>query len=105
VSRSKHTDPRSIRAARRIQAPFEPRSAGDLGLRRKAWPDARGTRQLLVIPDENAVDHSAETWSHLGKEVEFGCLQIPVREFKYHYRLIASMALAEVSRQVGVACS
>src|SRR5437867_2675450 len=35
MSRSKHTDPRLIRATRRIQAPFEPRSAGDLSLRRK----------------------------------------------------------------------
>ena len=35
MSRSKHTDPRSIRAARRFRAPFETRSAGDLSLRRK----------------------------------------------------------------------
>src|SRR6266850_2613185 len=35
MSRSKHTDPRLIRATRRIRAPFEPRSAGDLRLRRK----------------------------------------------------------------------
>src|SRR5258706_14800832 len=35
MSRSKHTDPRLIRATRRIQAPFEPRSAGDLSLRRE----------------------------------------------------------------------
>src|SRR5882724_3421618 len=35
MSRSKHTDPRSIRADRRMRDPFEPRSAGDLALRRK----------------------------------------------------------------------
>lgn len=38
MSRSKHTDPRAIRAHRRLAAPFQPRSAGDepaacLGLR------------------------------------------------------------------------
>jgi hypothetical protein len=35
MSRSKHTDPRLIRATRRIQAPFEPRSTGDLRRRRE----------------------------------------------------------------------
>src|SRR6266481_5321423 len=35
MSRSKHTDPRLIRATRRIQGPLEPRSAGDLSRRRE----------------------------------------------------------------------
>jgi hypothetical protein len=35
MSRSKHTDPRLIRAMRRIHAPFESRSAGDLSIRRE----------------------------------------------------------------------
>jgi hypothetical protein len=35
MSRSKHTDPRAIRARRRLAAPFQPRSAGDLRLRRE----------------------------------------------------------------------
>jgi len=35
MSRSKHTDPRRIRARRRIHAPFETRGARDLSLRRK----------------------------------------------------------------------
>ena len=34
MSRSKHTDPPSIRASRRVRAPFERRSAGDLSRRR-----------------------------------------------------------------------
>jgi tRNA G18 (ribose-2'-O)-methylase SpoU len=62
---------------------------------------ARGPSQLIVIPDEKNVDHSGETWSRLGKEVEFAHVQIPVTEFQYHYRLIATIALAEISRQVG----
>jgi len=35
MSRSKHTDPRLIRATRRVQAPLEPRSAGNLSRRRE----------------------------------------------------------------------
>jgi len=62
---------------------------------------ARGPSQLVVIPDEKNVDQSAETWSRLGKEVEFAHLQIPATEFQYHYRLTATIALAEISRQVG----
>jgi hypothetical protein len=62
---------------------------------------ARGPNQLVVIPDEKNVDESAETWSRLGKEIEFAHLQIPAVEYHYHYRLIATIALAEVSRQVG----
>jgi hypothetical protein len=62
---------------------------------------ARGPSQLIVIPDEENVDCSAETWSRLGKEVEFAHLQIPATEYQYHYRLTATIALAEVSRQVG----
>jgi hypothetical protein len=62
---------------------------------------ARGPSQLIVIPDEKGLDSSAETWSRFGREVEFAHLQIPATEFHYHYRLIATIALAEVSRQVG----
>jgi hypothetical protein len=62
---------------------------------------ARGPSQLIVIPDEKSLDSSAEKWSRLGKEVEFAHLQIPATDFHYHYRLIATIALAEASRQVG----
>jgi len=62
---------------------------------------ARGPSQLVVIPDESCVDCATEEWQRLGKEVEFAQLEIPVAEFPYHYRLSATIALAEVSRQVG----
>jgi tRNA G18 (ribose-2'-O)-methylase SpoU len=62
---------------------------------------ARGPSQLIVIPDEKNVAQSAEIWSRLGKGVEFAELHIPITEFQYHYRLTASIALAEISRQVG----
>jgi tRNA G18 (ribose-2'-O)-methylase SpoU len=62
---------------------------------------ARGPSQLVVIPDEKNVDQSTETWSRLGAAVEFAHLRIPARDFHYHYRLTATIALAEISRQVG----
>jgi len=62
---------------------------------------ARGPSQLIVIPDEKSVDSSAEMWQRLGREVEFAHLQIPATQFHYHYRLMATIALAEISRQVG----
>jgi hypothetical protein len=61
----------------------------------------RGSSQLIVIPDEKFVVLSSEKWSRLGNEVEFAHLHLPVTEFQYHYRLIATIALAEISRQVG----
>ena len=42
LSRSRHTDPRAIRAARRLAAPRDPRGAGDLGLRRRLGRLLRG---------------------------------------------------------------
>ena len=62
---------------------------------------ARGPSQLVVIPDEKKVEQSAETWTRLGKEVDFAHLQIPATDYQYHYRLTATIALAEISRQVG----
>ena len=62
---------------------------------------ARGPSQLIVVPDEMKVDQAAETWSRFGKEVEFAHLQITATNIPYHYRLPATIALAEISRQVG----
>lgn len=61
MSRSKHTDPRSIRAARRVRAPFQTRAAGDLSLRRKLGrvlkelngivpPSVKGARPVRLRP-------------------------------------------------------
>jgi SpoU rRNA Methylase family len=46
----------------------------------------RGPSQVVVIPDEKNLDQSTETWSRLGKEVEFAHLQIPATEYRYYYR-------------------
>lgn len=62
---------------------------------------ARGGRQLVVIPDASRVAIDAEAWSRLGQEIDFVHLDLPTNEFTYHYRLVATVALAEIARQVG----
>ena len=60
-----------------------------------------GPSQLIVIPDESQVEATAEDWSRCGRQIEFAHLQLPNADFTYHYRLVATITLAEVSRQVG----
>lgn len=62
---------------------------------------ARGVQQLVAIPDQSRLDINEEDWSRLARKVEFAHLDLPATEFDYHYRLIATIALAEISRQVG----
>ncbi len=62
---------------------------------------AGGARQLIAIPDEEAVDVLAETWARRGKKATLVNLDPPSGSFAYHYRLVATLALAEIARQVG----
>ena len=62
---------------------------------------ARGPQQLVVIPDESRVPADSEQWSRLGQKVEFVSLDTPVDQRIYHYRLVATIAMAEIARQVG----
>jgi hypothetical protein len=64
---------------------------------------AKGPKQLLVIADESTLDVSDAAWNRLGQQVRFVHLDLPRHDFAYHYRLIASIALAEAARQVGQA--
>ena len=61
---------------------------------------ARGARQLVVIPDEGGRGDVGEDWQRLGRVVRSVHLDLPRQDFAYHYRLIATIALAEVARQV-----
>ncbi len=54
MSRSKHTDPRSVRAARRIRSPFETRGAGDLSFRRRLGRVLGKANGILVSCAEGA---------------------------------------------------
>ena len=60
-----------------------------------------GPSQLVVISDESRVEPAVENWSRFGRQVEFAHLQLPTSNFTCHYRLVATIALAEISRQVG----
>jgi hypothetical protein len=62
---------------------------------------AGGPSHLVVIPDESRGEFACENWARLGRKIEFAHLRLPAVEFPYHYRLVATVALAEISRQVG----
>jgi hypothetical protein len=62
---------------------------------------ARGSRQLVVLADERAVDLASEPWSRLGRIVRNVSLDMRSSEARYQYRLAAGIALAEIARQVG----
>ncbi len=62
---------------------------------------AGGQRQLIVVPDQGAVDLDAEDWGRLGSRVRLVDVELPCEGFIYHYRLIATIAISEIARQVG----
>ncbi len=64
---------------------------------------ARGPRQLIVLPDERHVDLAAEDVSRLARRVRHVTIELPQASepCPYRYRLPATIALAEVARQVG----
>ncbi len=64
---------------------------------------AGGPRQLVAIPDQGRRPEYATDWQRFAKEVRFVDLDLPLPERVgacYRYRLIATIALAEVARQV-----
>lgn len=62
---------------------------------------ARGGRQLIVIPDEGALDLWSEEWARLGRTVRFAHLGLSGSAVAPRYRAPASIVMAEVARQVG----
>jgi SpoU rRNA Methylase family len=62
---------------------------------------AGGPNHLVVIPDESQIDVTTHDWSRLSPNIKFAHLSLPKTDFPYHYRFIATIALAEISRQVG----
>ncbi len=62
---------------------------------------ARGPSQIVIVPDQTAIDLEREDWSRFAGDVRLVHLSVPGKDFPYHYRLVASIALAEVARQVG----
>ena len=66
--------------------------------RGRARPGRRLTRRALGGRRHGGLDPAA-------RSVEFVQIPLPVSPFHYHYRLTASIALAEVARQVGLPMS
>jgi hypothetical protein len=62
---------------------------------------AGGPRSVIVLPDESASDIEHEDWQRLGKQVDFVSIDTMAAIDTYHYRLVATIALAEIARQVG----
>lgn len=62
---------------------------------------ARGPKQLVVLADEAAQQLDDEDFSRLAPQVKFAHLKLNSSDYNYHYRLNATIALAEVARQVG----
>jgi hypothetical protein len=61
----------------------------------------RGPQQAIIIADESQIDVEAEDWQRVAAKVIFAQIELPGQTYKYCYRHLASIALAEVSRQVG----
>jgi tRNA G18 (ribose-2'-O)-methylase SpoU len=61
---------------------------------------ARGPGQIIVLPDEEGID--VDALPRLAHRVRRVHLELPRAEFPYRLRLIASIALCEVARQVGL---
>jgi tRNA G18 (ribose-2'-O)-methylase SpoU len=62
---------------------------------------AKGQRQLIVLADERDVAVAAEDWQRLGNVVTFAHIVTAEASFAYHFRLPATITLAEIARQVG----
>jgi SpoU rRNA Methylase family len=61
----------------------------------------RGPQQVVIIADENQIDVEGERWNRVAEKVTFAQIEVPATTFRYHFRHLASIALAEISRQVG----
>jgi len=63
---------------------------------------ADGPGQLIVVADENTHDVSAfEVLERFANKIDYTHVEIPAQSFDYQFRLLASIAMAETSRQVG----
>jgi tRNA G18 (ribose-2'-O)-methylase SpoU len=58
---------------------------------------ARGPRQLIVVPDESRMDAKLEGL----RDPRFARVELPFADAARRYRLVATIVMAEVDRQVG----
>ena len=62
---------------------------------------ARGPRQVIIIPDETRMDVEREDWTVVGRNLRFARIDVPTGGAVHRYRLVATIAMAEIDRQVG----
>ncbi len=73
----------------------------DLGMPLPKVDLSKGSNQVLVVPDEANFEVEKVDWSRLAARHSFARIEVPSKSFTYHFRHMASIALAETSRQVG----
>lgn len=61
----------------------------------------RGPNQAIILADESCLDLEAERFERVATKISYARIELPVSSFKYHFRHLASIAMAEISRQVG----
>ena len=77
-------------------------TAGPRGVPLAKLDLARGPRQVIVIPDETGRIAEPEDWTgRAGRNLRFARVEVPVGDAVRRYRLVATIAMAEIDRQVG----
>jgi hypothetical protein len=56
---------------------------------------------VIVIPDETCVDLEREDWAGAGRNLRFARIEVPAAGAVRRYRLMATIAMVEIDRQVG----
>jgi tRNA(Leu) C34 or U34 (ribose-2'-O)-methylase TrmL len=62
---------------------------------------SKGPNQAVIVADESEIEVDGQNWSRVAESVRFAKIELPSNEFTYHFRHPASIAMAEISRQVG----
>lgn len=76
-------------------------TAGSRGIPLAKLDLARGPRHVIVIPDESRADAAWEDWTGAGRDPRYGRVELPARDTVHRYRLVATIVMAEIDRQVG----
>ncbi|MGH9548352.1 MAG: hypothetical protein ACRD3W_03215, partial [Terriglobales bacterium] len=62
---------------------------------------ADGPQQLIVVADESTHSSLNESVERFAGKVDYAHIEVPAAAFKYHFRLLSSIVMAEIARQVG----
>ena len=78
-------------------------TAGPRGVPLRKLDLARGPRQVIVIPDESRAGPEREGWAgRAGRDPQLARVELPAGgDAVRRYRLVATIAMAEIDRQVG----